>query len=210
MGTSVVSRVEALARAQFGVLTRAQCLGLGMTPGAIKWMLHSRRWQRVHFGVFATHLGPLEWRARVSAALLFCGEGAVASHGSAARLHGLPQARRQRGVLTGGRRGRTDNDYAPFGVVVELDGRLGHEAEGIFRDRTRDNITTVSGKSTLRFGWADVAAHPCEVAQDVGLLLGSRGWRGRLKRCGVGCRVSGVATVTLKDRGCHDDHDPSP
>jgi hypothetical protein len=52
-------------------------------------MLHSRRWQRVHFGVFATHLGPLDWRARVSAALLSCGEGAVASHGSAARLHGL-------------------------------------------------------------------------------------------------------------------------
>jgi hypothetical protein len=106
------------------------------------------------------------------------------------RAHGLPQARRQRVVLTGGRRRRTDNDYAPFGVVVELDGRLGHEAEGIFRDRTRDNITTVSGKATLRFGWADVDAHPCEVAQDVGLLLGSRGWRGRLKRCGVGCRVS--------------------
>lgn len=305
-----------MAEAQFGVLARAQCLGLGMTSDAIKWMLHSRRWQRVHYGVYATHVGPLGWRAHVSAALLYCGEGAVASHHTAARLqglvdqdpddievlipanrrvirpsqvevatcadvagrtapsgwpsrttvedtvldlaergdadnaiawlskacqrrrtttarlasaldkrtrhrwrellvdalsdvadgvesvleyryvrrverpHGLPEARRQRVVLTGGRRRRTDNDYEPFGVVVELDGRLGHEGEGVFRDRTRDNVTTVSGKVSLRFGWADVDAQACEVAQDVAILLWSRGWRGKLKRCGVGCRVS--------------------
>ena len=305
-----------MAEAQLGVLARAQCLALGMTSDAIRWMLHSRRWQRVHLGVYATHVGPLDWRARVSGALLYCGEGAVASHRTAARLHGLvdqdpdgievlipanrrvirpsqvavatcadvasrtapspwpsrttvedtvldmaergdadnaiawlskagqrrrtttarlaealdrrarhrwrellvdalgdvadgvesvleyryvrrverphglPEARRQRVVLTGGRRRRTDNDYEPFGVVVELDGRLGHEGEGIFRDRTRDNSTTVSGKASLRFGWADVDAQPCEVAQDVAVLLWSRGWRGQLARCGVGCRVS--------------------
>jgi hypothetical protein len=319
--TATANRVEALADAQFGVLTRAQCLGLGMTPGAIKWMLNSRRWQRVHNGVFATHVGPLDWCTRVSAALLYCGEGAVASHRTAARLHGLvdqnpdsiievlipanrrvtgpsrvqvatcvevasrtspsrwpsrttvedtvldmadrgdadnaiawvskacqrrqtttarladaldkrtrhrwrellvdalsdvaagvesvleyryvrgverphglPEARRQRVVPAGGRHRRIDNDYEPFGVIVELDGRLGHEGGGVFRDRIRDNSTTVSGKVTLRFGWADVDAQPCEVAQDVGLLLWSRGWRGKLQRCGVGCRVSaGIA-----------------
>jgi len=314
--TATMSRVDALAEAQLGVVTRAQCLGLGMKSGAIKWTLHSGRWQSVHLGVYATHVGPLDWRTRVSAAVLYCGEGAVASHRTAARLHGLldqdpdgmevlipanrrvtrpsqiavatcadlarrtassgwptrtsvedtvldmaergdadnaiawltkacqrrrtttarlaetldksarhrwrellvdalsdvadgvesvleyryvrrverphglPEARRQRVVLTGGRRRRTDNDYEPFGVVVELDGRLGHEGEGVFRDRTRDNSTTVSGKASLRFGWADVDAQPCEVAQDVAVLLWSRGWRGQLARCGVGCRVS--------------------
>ena len=316
MATATLSRVEALAEAQLGVLARAQCLALGMTSDAIRWMLHSRRWQRVHQGVYATHVGPLDWRARVSAALLYCGEGAVASHRTAARLHGLadqdpdgievlipanrrvtvprqvavvtcadvasrtassqwpsrttvedtvldmaergdadnaiawlskacqrrrttaarlaealdrrtryrwrellvdalsdvadgvesvleyryvrrverphglPEARRQRVVLTGGRRRRTDNDYEPYGVVVELDGRLGHEGEGIFRDRTRDNVTTVSGKVSLRFGWADVDGQACEVAHDVAGLLWSRGWRGELKSCGAGCRVS--------------------
>ena len=315
MGTTTVSRVEALAEAQLGVLTRAQCLGLGMTAGAIRWMVHSRRWQKVHLGVYATHVGPLDWRARVSAAVLYCGEGAVASHQTAARLHGLvdqdpdgiavlipanrrvtrpgqirlatcvdiagrtaasgwpsrttvedtvldlaesgdadnaiawltkgcqrrrtttarlaealdkrtrhrwrellvdalsdvtdgvesvleyryvrrverphglPRARRQRVVISGGRRRRTDNDYEPYGVVVELDGRLGHEGEGIFRDRTRDNGTTVSGKVSLRFGWADVDTQPCEVAHDVAVLLWSRGWRGKLKGCGAGCRA---------------------
>ena len=106
------------------------------------------------------------------------------------RPHGLPEARRQSVIVIGGLRRRTDNDYEPFGVVVELDGRLGHEGNGVFRDRTRDNITTVSGKVSLRFGWADVDAQACEVAQDVAVLLWSRGWRGRLTRCGVGCRVS--------------------
>jgi len=309
-------RVEALAGAQVGVLSRVQCLGLGMTSGEIRWMLHSGRWQRVHPGVYVSHAGPLDWRTRVSAALLACGDGAVASHGTAARLlglsdrdpdelevlipanrrvirprrvevatcselarrtapagwpsrttvedtvldlaergdsdnaiawlstacqrrrttaarlaealgrrmrhrwrglladalgdvgdgvesvleyryvrrverpHGLPEARRQRAWVIEGSRRRTDNDYEQFGVVVELDGRLGHEGAGAFRDRTRDNVMTVSGKATLRFGWADVDAQACEVARDVAALLRSRGWRGELTRCSAGCRVS--------------------
>ena len=109
------------------------------------------------------------------------------------RPHGLPEARRQRVVVTGGRRRRTDNDYEQFGLIVELDGRLGHEGAGVFRDRTRDNITAASGKVSLRFGWADVDAQACEVAQDVARLLWSRGWQGKLRRCGVGCRVSAEA-----------------
>jgi len=105
------------------------------------------------------------------------------------RPHGLPRARRQRITVIGGRRRRTDNEYEPFGVVVELDGRVGHEGDGVFRDRTRDNDTTIGGKVTLRFGWADVDAQACEVAQDVAGLLWSRGWRGKLKRCGAGCTL---------------------
>ena len=41
--------------------------------------------------------------------------------------HGRPTARRQKVAFSGGRARRTDNEYEPFGVVVELDGRLGHE-----------------------------------------------------------------------------------
>jgi len=314
----MLSRIEALAGVQLGLLTREQCLGLGMTASALKWMVHAGCWQRVHLGVYATHVGPLDWRARVSAAVLYCGDGAVASHSTAARLHGLveqdpdvievliparrrvirpdqirlatcadisrrtapsgwptrttvedsvldmaeqgdadnaiawvswacqrrrttperladaldrrarhrwrkllvdalgdvaagvesalehryvksverphglPEARRQQVAILGGRRRRTDNEYEPFGVVVELDGRLGHEGEGVFRDRIRDNSATVSGKASLRFGWVDVDARPCEVAQDVVLLLWSRGWRGELRRCSAQCRVSAL------------------
>lgn len=105
------------------------------------------------------------------------------------RPHGLPEARRQRITVIGGRRRRTDNEYEPFGVVVELDGCVGHEGEGVFRDRTRDNDTAICGKVTLRFGWADVDAQACEVARDVAGLLWSRGWRGKLKRCSAGCTL---------------------
>ena len=106
------------------------------------------------------------------------------------RPHGLPRARRQQVVVTGGVRRRTDNDYEPFGVIVELDGRVGHVGEGAFRDRIRDNATAITGRLTLRFGWADVDAQACEVAQDVAVVLWSRGWGGQLRRCGSGCRVS--------------------
>lgn len=89
MRTAIRTHVEALAEAQSGVLTRAQCLGLWMTPDDFKRLLRSGRWQRVHHSVYAQHVGTLDWRARVSAALLSCGEGAIASHRTAARLHGL-------------------------------------------------------------------------------------------------------------------------
>jgi len=106
------------------------------------------------------------------------------------RPHGLPQALRQTLTVAGGRRRRTDNDYEPYGLVVELDGRLGHEGPGAFRDRTRDNDTTIGGKATLRFGWADVDSRPCDVAQDVAGVLWSRGWRGTLTRCGAMCTLN--------------------
>jgi hypothetical protein len=39
---------------------------------------------------------------------------------------------------------------------VELDGRIGHEAEGRFRDMERDNATTVDRLDGLRYGWGRV------------------------------------------------------
>ena len=41
-------------------------------------------------------------------------------------------------------------------------------------DRIRDNATAITGRLTLRFGWADVDAQACEVAQDVAVVLWSR------------------------------------
>ena len=82
--TAIRTHVEALAEAQSGVLTRAQCLGRWMTPDDFKRLLRSGRWQRVHHSVYAQHVGTLDRRTRVSAALLSCGEGAIASNGRSA------------------------------------------------------------------------------------------------------------------------------
>ncbi|MGL5929912.1 MAG: type IV toxin-antitoxin system AbiEi family antitoxin domain-containing protein, partial [Dermatophilaceae bacterium] len=79
--------------------------------------------------------------------------------------HGLPRARMQ----VSGERGhgtRRDFEYEAFGVVVEVDGRLGHEGEWLFVDRRRDRRVAASGRVTMRAGWVDVEADACELAVD--------------------------------------------
>lgn len=96
------------------------------------------------------------------------------------RAHGLPSGKRQDVAASAYRR---DVLYEPYGLVVELDGRLGHTGMGRFRDMWRDNRTLLAGQPTLRYGPVDVAGCPCEVAQQVGGVLGRLGWTGLLTRC---------------------------
>lgn len=106
------------------------------------------------------------------------------------RPHGLPVGRRQRRVAG------TDQDvyYDEFTTTVELDGVLGHRGlDGRWRDLARDNASAARGDMTLRYGWQDVREQPCRVAAQVGAVLSARGWPGRLRRCGPGCRLIGPA-----------------
>lgn len=91
------------------------------------------------------------------------------------RRHGLPEGRRQ--VRSQNSR-ILDVLYEDFGVIVELDGRLGHAGTDRFRDMARDNGHLVGGLLTLRYGYGDVSLRPCAVAAQVGSLLASRGWTG--------------------------------
>lgn len=96
------------------------------------------------------------------------------------QAHGLPVGRRQ--VQTAG--GRTDVAYELWRTLVELDGRLGHEGAGAFRDMRRDNRNLVAADlSTLRYGWADVATRPCATAVQVATVLRRRGWEGVPHHC---------------------------
>jgi hypothetical protein len=105
--------------------------------------------------------------------------------------HGLPRGTGQapsRSVDSG--TAYRDILYEEYGVIVELDGRLGHEAESaVFRDQHRDNAATLTGAATLRFGWMAVAGQPCPVAAQVAALLQIRGWPGHPRRCRPGCAV---------------------
>ncbi len=102
------------------------------------------------------------------------------------RAHGLPLGQRQVGVGAGT---RTDVGYVEHMVLVELDGRLGHEGAGVWRDWARDNHHAVSGHFiTLRYGWDDVVRRPCELAWQVAEVLTQNGWTGLLRRCGS-CRA---------------------
>lgn len=96
------------------------------------------------------------------------------------RAHGLPTGRRQ------APRRSTECDvwYEAYGVLVELDGRRGHEGPGVFRDMWRDNAATTDGLWTLRYGYRDVVGSPCEVAVQVAQNLADRGWAGPFVPCG--------------------------
>ncbi|MGJ3507832.1 type IV toxin-antitoxin system AbiEi family antitoxin domain-containing protein [Enemella sp. A6] len=94
------------------------------------------------------------------------------------RAHRLPVGRRQ------SRSGpyRTDVAY-DHGLIVELDGRRGHEGAAAFRDMNRDNFHALRGLTTLRFGWQQCAESPCAVAATVATALWHLGWAGELGRC---------------------------
>ncbi|WP_205857079.1 type IV toxin-antitoxin system AbiEi family antitoxin domain-containing protein [Phytoactinopolyspora endophytica] len=102
------------------------------------------------------------------------------------RAHGLPRGTRQRRV-GGNRVIWVDVDYDEHTLRVELDGRVGHVEEGQFRDRRRDNRSTVHGRATLRYGHADVFGDPCGVAAEQARVLKKRGWAGSMHTCGSGC-----------------------
>lgn len=97
------------------------------------------------------------------------------------RAHQLP-----RGLRQGSRRGLpylTDVGYDEWALLVELDGRLGHEGDGRFRDMNRDNRLVLAALITLRYGWLDVLDRPCEVAAQVAAILVRHGWPGLPSRC---------------------------
>jgi hypothetical protein len=107
------------------------------------------------------------------------------------RAHGLPAAALQVPFAKqGGRRGRRDRVYEDYAVVVELDGQLAHPTENQWRDRARDNAAAVTGKQTLRYGWADVRQHPCATAAQVARVLRRHGWQGMPRPCSCGCPVN--------------------
>jgi very-short-patch-repair endonuclease len=74
---------------QAGVVSRRQALRAGMTPDAIRAKVRSRRWQTLHWGVYAIFSGPPSRRARLWAAVLWAGDGAMLSHHTAAEVHRL-------------------------------------------------------------------------------------------------------------------------
>lgn len=108
------------------------------------------------------------------------------------RAHGLPVGSRQ-APSDAGRRRFHDNEYEDYSLIVEVDGRLGHErwADRV-KDGRRDRQLLSSARATTRVFWADVAATPCDTAVDIGAILRARGWPGRARRCRRnGCTVPG-------------------
>jgi hypothetical protein len=108
------------------------------------------------------------------------------------RAHGLPAARRQRRAETGGP-GPVYRDvrYPAVGVVVELDGRLGHEwTDERWQDMDRDLDAGAEGQLTIRLGWRHVMEDACRTAGRLGRVLAHRGWVGAVRACGPDCALT--------------------
>jgi hypothetical protein len=108
------------------------------------------------------------------------------------RTHGLPAANRQR--HEGGGDGRSvyrDGRYPDLGVVVELDGRLGHEwTQDRWADMDRDLDAGADGQLTIRLGWRHVMEDGCRTAERMARVLRHRGWTGDIRPCGPACGVT--------------------
>ena len=90
---------------------------------------------------------------------------------------GLPEPERQ--VLLGGHRliGRVDFLYRRFGLIVEVDGRLGHSQVLDFeKDRRRDQEALVAGLRVVRFTYRQLRDRPHEVVEVLRALLRDDQW----------------------------------
>jgi predicted transcriptional regulator of viral defense system len=81
--------VSELAGRQWGVVTRAQMLSLGLSTSVVDAWVRRGRIHRVHQGIYALGHTALRAEGHRLAAVLACGPGAVLSHRSAAAHWGL-------------------------------------------------------------------------------------------------------------------------
>ena len=126
-----------LAREQHGLLTTRQARAAGMTRRAIEGRVASGLLVAVHRGVYR-HAATAETRAtELMAAVLACGEGALASHRSAGRVWQLREVPRWRPEVTVPRTGRP----TATGIVIHRTGTL--EAPDVAR-RHGIPVTTVA------------------------------------------------------------------
>ena len=127
--------VARLVEAQFGAVSRAQLLALGVSADAIDRRVRRRTLRRIHPRVYA--IGHLGFLGRAVAALLWAGPGALLSHRTAAILWSLfPEDGGPIHVTCG--RGRR----APQGLVV-------HGVRAIPRHQLRNGLPVTTAARTL-------------------------------------------------------------
>jgi very-short-patch-repair endonuclease len=118
--------LAAVAGRQGGVVALWQLLDLGFTRSTVQHWLGDGRLHRVHAGVYAVGHGAIEWKGRLSAAVLACGREAALSHRSAAAWWELlPTQRAVVDVTAPGRHRRRGID-AHIGRLTDRD-RTEHE-----------------------------------------------------------------------------------
>ena len=99
-------RISEIAAVQWAMISLVQLIALGLSASAVRSRVAAGRLHRQYRGVYSAGHEVIPWQGHVMAAVLACGEGALASHHDAARLHGLLSRDRGRHVTVAGRRVR--------------------------------------------------------------------------------------------------------
>jgi hypothetical protein len=151
--------------------------------GAVLRAVQRRRTKAGHLREAMALRPKLRWRAELAGPLNDIADGAQSALElryveRVERAHGLPRGQRQRRWLYGRMIRWTDVEYVGYRTGTELDGRIGHDEDGAFRDIRRDNAAVVSGDDTLRYGWVDVEDRACEAAGQLVTVLRRNGWTG--------------------------------
>ena len=81
-----------VAAGQHGLITVGQAVDVGLSQDQIDRRVRTGRWRRARRGVFALAGTRDTWHQALLAVILRAGDGAVASHLSAAVLHRFPDA----------------------------------------------------------------------------------------------------------------------
>ncbi|WP_019135848.1 type IV toxin-antitoxin system AbiEi family antitoxin domain-containing protein [Cellulomonas massiliensis] len=92
LAAAIAPDAAAVLRRQDGVATTAQLAAWGVSRQVAAARVRTGEWQRLHQGVLVVHAGPLAWRQRARAALLYAGPGAALSHRAAGHVHGVVAA----------------------------------------------------------------------------------------------------------------------
>jgi Transcriptional regulator, AbiEi antitoxin len=114
-------------------------------------------------------------------------------HRDVEKRHELPAGTRQALGRSAGRVIYRDTLYEAYQTAVELDGDAFHPADTRWRDVQRDNAAAADGITTLRYGWLDVTARPCQVAAEVARVLARRGYTAA-RPCSPTCAVGQAAS----------------
>ena len=85
---ALTAAATALAESQWGVVTRRQLLGAGVSRETLRWRI-GRDWRLVLPGVYVLQTGLPTLQQRLVAAQLLAGEDAWLAGSSAAALHGI-------------------------------------------------------------------------------------------------------------------------